>query len=63
VDPKKLHGKFPWVTEDGSFNLAQFPIDSILKQSVSDDDQQFRSGLSLLGLMYGHGRTEAVTSQ
>jgi hypothetical protein len=59
VDLKKLHGKFPWITKDGSFDPAQFPIDSVLKQAVSDDDQQFRSGLSLLGLMYGHGRTEA----
>ena len=59
VDPKKLHGKFPWITKEGTFDPAQLPIDIVLKQAVSDDDQQFRSGLSLLGLMYGHGRMEA----
>ena len=59
MDPKKLHGKYPWITKEGTFDPAQLPIDIVLKQAVSDDDQQFRSGLSLLGLMYGHGRTEA----
>jgi hypothetical protein len=59
VDPKKLHGKSPWITKEGTFDPAQLPIDRVVKQAVSDDDQQFRSGLSLLGLMYGHGRMEA----
>ena len=59
VDPKKLHGKFPWITKEGVFDPAQFPIDSVLKQALSDDDQQFRSGLNMLSSMYGHGRTEA----
>ena len=59
MDPKKLHGKFPWITKEGFLDPAQFPIDSVLKQALSDDDQQFRSGLNMLSSMYGHGRTEA----
>jgi hypothetical protein len=59
VDPKKLHGKFPWITKDGSLDLTRFPIDSVLKQALSDDDQEFRTGLNLLMSMSGYGRTEA----
>ena len=59
MDPKKLHGRFPWITEDGFFDPARFPIDGVLKQACSDDDEQFRSGLTMLSSMHAHGRTEA----
>ena len=59
MDPKKLSGKFPWITKEGFFDPARFPIDGVLKQALSDDDQQFRTGLNLLGSMYVHGRQEA----
>jgi hypothetical protein len=59
MDLKKLHEKFPWITKDGSLDPARLPIDGVLKQALSDDDQQFRSGLNMLRSMYGHGRTEA----
>ena len=59
MDPKKLYGKWPWITKDGSFDPTQFPIDGVLKQALSGDDQQFRSGLNLLRSMFGHGREEA----
>jgi hypothetical protein len=59
VDPENLSGKFPWITKEGFFDPAQFPIDGVLKQALSDDDQQFRSGLNLLGSMCVHGRQEA----
>src|SRR5208337_4970512 len=59
VDPKKLHEKFPWITKEGFLDPAQFPIDGVLKQALSDDAQQFRSGLNMLGSMYVHGRAEA----
>ncbi len=36
-----------------------FPIDGVLRQALSDDDEEFRSGLSMLSSMYGHGRLEA----
>ena len=51
--------KAPWITEEGSIDLCQFPIDSVLKQSVSEDEQDFRTGCTLLGSMQSHGRTEA----
>jgi hypothetical protein len=60
VDPKKLSGKIDLITKEGFLDLALFPIDSVLKQALSGDDQQFRSGLNLLGSMYVHGRQEAA---
>jgi hypothetical protein len=59
VDPKKLLGDVPWITKEGFFDPAQFPIDGVLKQALSGDDQQCRSGLNLLQSMYVHGRQEA----
>jgi hypothetical protein len=59
MDPKKLFGNVPWITKEGQFDPAQFPIDSILQQALSDDDQEFRTGLNMLRSMYSHGRMEA----
>ena len=59
MDPKKLSGKFPWITKEGFLHPAQFPIDGVLKQALSDDDEQFRSGLNMLNCMVGYGRMEA----
>ena len=59
MDPKKLLGNVPWITKEGYLDPAQFPIDGVLKQALSDDDEQFRSGLNMLGSMCGHGRAEA----
>jgi hypothetical protein len=56
---KKLLGSVQWITKEGYFDPAQFPIDGVLKQALSEDDQEFRTGLSMLGSMYGHGRMEA----
>jgi len=59
VDLKKLLGNVPWITKEGFLDPAQFPIDSVLKQALSDDDRQFRSGFNMLGAMYVPGRREA----
>jgi hypothetical protein len=59
MDPKKLFGNTPGITKEGHFDPAQFPIDGVLKQALSDDDQEFRTGLNMLRSMYGHGRMEA----
>ena len=59
MDIKKQLGNVPWITKQGFLDPAQFPIDSVLKQALSDDDRQLRSGLNMLSSMYGHGRTEA----
>ncbi len=60
MDPKNLSGKFPWITKEGFLDPARFSIDSVLKQALSGDDQQFRTSLNLLGSMYVHGRQEAA---
>ncbi|MGA8348855.1 MAG: hypothetical protein WB773_13805 [Isosphaeraceae bacterium] len=59
MDIKKQLGNVPWITKEGFLDPAQFPIDSVLKQALSDDDRQLRSGLNMLGAMYVHGRSEA----
>jgi hypothetical protein len=59
VDFKKLLGNVPWITKEGFLDPARFPIDTILKQALSDDDEKFRSGLNMLQSMHGHGREEA----
>jgi hypothetical protein len=59
VDPKKLLGSVPWITKDGNLDLTRFPIDNILKQALSEDDQEFKTGLSVLSSMWGYGRKEA----
>jgi hypothetical protein len=59
MDPKKPFGNVPWITKGGHFDPSKFPIDSSLKQALSDDDQEFRTGLNMLRSMYGHGRMEA----
>ena len=49
----------PWITKDGSLDLAKFPIDSVLKHAISEKGQDFRSGCRLLASMYTSGRFEA----
>lgn len=51
--------KASWITEEGSLDLRRFPIDSVLKQSLVENEQDFRTGCTLLGSMQSHGRTEA----
>ncbi len=59
MDIKKQLGNVPWITKDGNFDLTRFPIDNVLKQALSEDDQEFRTGLNLLSSMCDFGRTEA----
>ena len=56
MDIKKQLRNVPWITKEGFLDPAQFLIDSVLKQALSDDDRQFRSGLNMLGAMKVHGR-------
>ena len=48
----------PWM-KDGLIDLTKFPLDSILKQAIGSNAEQFRSACRLLGVMYAGGRTEA----
>jgi len=59
VDIKKQLGNVPWITKDGTLDMTRFSIDNILKQALSEDDQEFKTGLSVLSSMCGYGRTEA----
>ena len=59
MDAKKLLGDVPWITKDGSFDPAKFPIDGILMQALDRNAEAFRSGLNMLRSMRSHGREEA----
>lgn len=59
MKPRAKIGSVPWITAEGTLDLAEFPIDSILKQTVSGDFDQFYSGCVLLGSMAGGSRPEA----
>jgi hypothetical protein len=51
--------KISWITNDGFFDPAKFPIDDILKQAVGNNERHFRSALIMLQSMCDHGRKEA----
>jgi hypothetical protein len=59
MDARKLLGNVPWITKDGNLDLAKFPIDGTLKQALSGDVDEFRSGVNMLRTMHGYGRDEA----
>jgi hypothetical protein len=59
MDAKKLFRNAPWISKDGNLDLAKFPIDGTLKQALSGDMGQFRSGVNTLRAMQSHGRDEA----
>lgn len=48
----------PWLTEQ-HVDLSRFPIDSVLRQALSPNEKQFRTGCSLLKSMSYGGRVEA----
>jgi hypothetical protein len=51
---------FPrWITAEGTIDLAELPIDGILKQAMDPEFERFRSACVLLGSMAGAGRPEA----
>jgi len=49
----------PWITKEGYLDLTKFPIDSILKQSLSKDLKEFRSSCITLSSMSSRNRLEA----
>jgi hypothetical protein len=48
-----------WITAEGTIDLAEWPIDGILKQAIDPESERFRSGCVLLGSMAAAGRLEA----
>lgn len=54
---KKLN--VPWITKEGYLDLTKFPMDSILKQAVRDNEEELRSACQILDSMACAGRTEA----
>ncbi len=55
----KDKSSLPGTAEDGFVDPAQLPIDSVLKQALSDNRQEFDSAVSILRCMYNYERPEA----
>lgn len=51
--------RVPWLSADGYLDLGKFPIDGVLRQSLSSDDEKFRTGCRTLGSMLNFNRPEA----
>jgi hypothetical protein len=49
----------PWITDEGYLDPSKFPIDGVLKQTVDQDLEKFRSGATMLQSMTSSGRLEA----
>jgi hypothetical protein len=49
----------PWITKDGTLDLAKFPIEGLLQQTLDRDPERWRSGVRLLSSMHSAGRAEA----
>ena len=54
MDPRKLFGNVPLITKEGYIDPAHFPIESVLKQALSDDDQEFITVSRYLGHRMRH---------
>jgi hypothetical protein len=59
MDLEKHLENVPWITKEGFFDPAKYPIDDALKQALAEDHQESRSGLYLLQQMHNRGRKEA----
>ena len=58
-DTPRLPRGVPWITKEGTLDLREFPIDSVLKQGLGEKEEKFRTGCRLLGSMHRLGRAEA----
>jgi len=52
--------KVPWITKDGCFDITRYPVDSLLSQSLSSDEEAIRSACILLSSQYSAGRRESA---
>jgi hypothetical protein len=59
MKPEDLLGKVTWITNDGFFDPAKYPIDRVLSQALDADARKLQSAVTLLRSMYDHGRREA----
>jgi hypothetical protein len=59
MEIEKLLHHVPWITGDGFVDLAKYPIEGVLTQALSEDDQESRSAFCILRSMHLCGREEA----
>ena len=48
-----------WITEDGFVDPLKLPLEPILSQALQEDEEQCRSGCTLLASIASRGRKEA----
>ena len=46
----------PWITKDGFFDIAKFPLDGTFEQAVGEDEEDFRSSCRTMVSMYAANR-------
>ena len=59
MDLDKILENAPWLTKEGFFDPAKYPIDDALKKALSEDREAYRTGLNLLQIMHTGRRKEA----
>lgn len=55
----ELRQSFPWITEDGYLDVTKFPIDDVLKKTLSDELKDLHTGCVMCSSMVAAGREEA----
>jgi len=55
----RLDINVPWITKEGHLDPSKFPIDGVLKQTLSKDLKEFHGGCNILQTMHEHDRPEA----
>ena len=51
--------RLPWLSPEGYVIPSKLPLDPILAQAVSEDEQKSRHALNVLRMIHGDGRMEA----
>jgi hypothetical protein len=51
--------RVPWITDSGTLDPTKFPIEPVLRQTLSRNFDEFRSGCVFLGTMAYQGRVDA----
>jgi hypothetical protein len=49
----------PWITKDGTFDILKYPLEFATRQSLIDDEEEFRGSVLLLSSFIHNGRKDA----
>jgi len=57
--PKRKGHTPPWLTPDGEFDPTAWPLSDMVEKALSEEEQKFRTGCSLLSSRAGLGAKDA----